>query len=510
MVKHLQTKLLLILSIVCFGITSVFAQSGEVTGTISDATDRTTLPGATVLIKGTLQGTVTDINGNYNITVEPNSVLVYSFIGYESQEVQVQPNTTVNVALQIQSTALQELVVIGYGVTKKEDATGSVTAINAKDFNTGAITSPQELVSGKIAGVQITDGGGAPGEGATIRIRGGSSLSASNDPLIVIDGVPIDNEGISGMRNPLNTINPQDIETFTVLKDASATAIYGSRASNGVIIITTKKGEEGQPLRVEYNGKFSLYSPIKKLDVLGTDEFRGLVQERYPNQTGMLGNASTNWQDQIYKDAFGQDHFVSLTGAYKMLPYRVSIGYTNQDGILKTDNMQRTTLNAALNPTFFDDHLKVNVNVKYVNVKNKFADRGAIGAAVQYDPTKPITSDSTYNPYYLNDVDGDETPDTILMPPSQFGGYYAWIQSNGTDIPVEQGSSNPVALLNMRSDESKVNRLVGNVQLDYKFHLLPELKANLNLGYDHSKGTGDVIVPDYAPWVYDALNGGGT
>lgn len=504
---YLKTAVLLML-LLCF--TSAYAQRGDVTGVVRDVDDRSTIPGVSIVVKGTLQGTTTDIDGNFKLTVDPNTTLVFSFVGYATQEVAVQPNSSIQVDLKIEATALEEFIVIGYGVQKKSDATGSVIAVDSKDFNRGQIMNPAELVSGKIAGVQITNGGGAPGEGATIRIRGGSSLSASNDPLYVIDGVPIDNEGISGSRSPLNSINPADIETFTVLKDASATAIYGSRASNGVIIITTKRGKTGKPLKIEYNGSFSMATPVKTIDVLGAEEFAKLVNERYPNQAGMLGTASTDWQKEIYQNAFGMDHNVSLTGAYKTLPYRLSIGYSDQEGILKTDNFNRTTISAVLNPTFFDNHLKVDVNFKYANEQNQFADRGAIGAAVQYDPTKPVTSSTVYNPYYLNDVNEDGTADTILMPSTDFGGYYAWIQSNGTDNPVEQGSSNPVALLNMRDDNSNANRIIGNIQLDYKFHLIPELRANLNLGMDHSKSSGEVIVPDYAPWVYDPLNGGGT
>ena len=511
MVKHLKSKLILLLAMMCFGTVTVFAQTGEVTGTVTDASDGTTLPGATIVVKGTVRGTVTDIDGNYGISVGPNTTLVFSFIGYEPQEIPVQPGSTVNIALQMQSTALEGFVVIGYGVQKKEDATGSVTAIDEKLFNKGAIVSPTQLISGKVAGVQVISGGGAPGEGATVRIRGGSSLSASNDPLYVIDGVPIDNDGISGMRNPLNTINPADIETFTVLKDASATAIYGSRASNGVIIITTKKGKKGAPMSFNYTGKFSLSTPGKKIDVLSADEFRSAVTERYPDYVGLLGDANTDWQDEIYQNAFGMDHNVSIAGDAQGLPYRLSIGFTDEDGILKTDNMKRTTVGVALSPTLFDDHLKINLNVNYVNIKNEFADRGAIGSAIQYDPTKPIKNDSIYNPLYLDDIDGNgEADNTVLMPPTDFGGYYAWVQNNGTDVPVEQGSSNPVALLNMRDDQSTVNRVLTNFQLDYKFHFLPELRANLNLGLDHSHSKGDVIVPDYAPWAYDALNGGGS
>lgn len=502
MVKHLTAKMILLLSFLAFGLTG-FAQSGPVTGVVTDALDGSTLPGATVVVKGTVQGTVTDIDGNYSLQVEPNTTLVFSFVGYETQEILVQPGTTVNVALMMSSTALEEFVVIGYGVQKKEDATGSVTAIDAKEFNQGSITSPTELVSGKIAGVQITNGGGAPGEGATIRIRGGSSLSASNDPLVVIDGVPVDNDGISGMRNPLNTINPNDIETFTVLKDASATAIYGSRASNGVLLITTKKGKEGVPVQFEYSGKISLYTVPKTIGVLDTNQFLSSIRERYPDQIGLAGYgvngerrfANTNWQDEIYENAFGMDHFFSASGAVKgtgilnSMPYRASVGYSDQDGILKTDNLKRTTVSANINPSLFDDHLKVNLNAKYMNVANTFANRGAIGAALQYDPTKPVYGE-----------------DAVFQ--ERYGGYYAWLQPNGD--PVEQGSANPVALIEQREDVSDVNRFIGNAQFDYKFHFLPDLRANLNLGYDYSKAEGTVFEDTIAAFVYDPTHGGGT
>lgn len=502
MVKHLSAKMILLLSVMAFGLTG-FAQSGTVSGVVTDALDGSTLPGATVVVKGTVQGTVTDINGNYSIRVEPNTTLVFSFVGYETQEVLTQPGSTVNIALMMSSTALEEFVVIGYGVQKKEDATGSVTAIDAKEFNQGAITSPTELVSGKVAGVQITNGGGAPGEGATIRIRGGSSLSASNDPLVVIDGVPVDNDGISGMRNPLNTINPNDIETFTVLKDASATAIYGSRASNGVLLITTKKGKEGAPVSFEYSGKISLYTVPKTIDVMDSSQFLSAMRERYPDQIGLAGYtqngehlyANTDWQDEIYENAFGMDHFFSASGAVagkgilNSLPYRASLGYSDQDGVLKTDNMKRTTLAANINPSMFDDHLKINLNAKYMLVENNFANQSAIGAALQYDPTKPV--------YGEDDVYQE-----------RYGGYYAWLQSNGD--PVEQGSANPVALIEQRDDESDVNRFIGNAQFDYKFHFLPDLRANLNLGYDYSKAEGTVFEDTTAAFAYDPTHGGGT
>lgn len=505
MMKHLSIYMILTLF---FGISvAAFAQRGDVTGVVYDATDGQTLPGVTVLVKGTTLGTITDENGNYRITVDPNTTLVFSFIGYQTHEILVQPNTTIDVILSFHSTILDELVIIGYGVQKKEDATGSVAAIDIKDFNKGAITNAPELVAGKIAGVQITSNGGAPGGGTTIRIRGGSSLSASNDPLIVIDGVPVDNEGVSGARNPLSMINPNDIETFTVLKDASATAIYGSRASNGVIIITTKKGTsggDGKPVTLSYNGTFSWSQVPNTIDVLCADEYRSIINDRYEaNETilGMLGTATTDWQSEIYQTAFGMDHYLSATGAIDVVPYRVSLGYADQDGVLKTDNMKRTTIGASLTPSLLDDHLKIDVNVTGMFIKNHFADQGAIGAAIQYDPTKPVYSDSVYTVYY-NDKQGN--PDTLT---TNYEGFYAWTQPNGS--PVAQGSSNPVALLELRDDHSDVQRLIGNIQLDYKFHFLPELHANLNLGLDQSWSDGSVYLPEYAPWAFDAVNGGG-
>ncbi|MDX1286333.1 MAG: TonB-dependent receptor plug domain-containing protein, partial [Draconibacterium sp.] len=306
-----------------------YAQVKTVTGKVTDAGSGEPLPGVTIVVKGTTQGAISNFDGDYSIDVEEGQTLAFSFIGYTPQEVVVGASNTINLQLEQSMENLEEVVVIGYGTVKKEDATGSVQAVSTDDFNPGAITSPQELVSGKIAGVQITSGGGSPGEGARIRIRGGSSLSASNDPLFVIDGVPVDNDGIAGMKNPLNTIHPSDIETFTVLKDASATAIYGSRASNGVILITTKKGRQGSPLKLNYNQYFSLATPINSVPSLSAAEFRSLVNERYvdnPNALALLGSNDTDWQDKIYQNAVGQDHNLSLTGNIKDMPFRASVG----------------------------------------------------------------------------------------------------------------------------------------------------------------------------------------
>ncbi|MFO7852431.1 MAG: SusC/RagA family TonB-linked outer membrane protein [Bacteroidota bacterium] len=465
----------------------LFGQQITVTGTVTDALEGISLPGVNVLVKGTTRGTTTNADGEYSIEVSPDATLVFSFIGYIEQEVPVNNRTTINVELEYDVMQIAEVVTIGYGTTPKKDATGSVSAVKAEDFNRGQITSPQQLVVGKIAGVQITDGGGAPGEGARIRIRGGSSLSASNDPLIVIDGVPLDNEGISGMRNPLNTIHPSDIETFTVLKDASATAIYGLRASNGVIIIETKKGRAGQPMEINYNGSVSVSSRFNQVDVFGADEYRELVLDKYAgnsNVTDLLGTASTDWQDEIYRTSVSHDHNLNFSGAYKNLPYRVSLSYSDMDGILKTDNLKRATGSLNLNPSFLDDHLTVDLNVKGMNVDNTFANRGAIGGAVSMDPTHPVYDED-----------------------SPYGGYFTWTNPDGS--PFFTATTNPMAQLMMRDDVSTVNRIIGNVQVEYKMHFLPELSARLNVGHDGSSSNGDIIVPQEAPWGYDPVNGGG-
>ncbi len=510
MVKHLFAKLLLLLSLLFLVYMTGLAQTGEVTGTVTDAAEGQTLPGVTILIKGTaIIGTTTDFDGNYKIMVEPNTTLVFSYIGYETQEIIVQPNTIINIALNIAMTELEEFVVIGYGVVKKEDATGSVTAIESESFNKGVLASPAGLIAGKVAGVQISSNGGAPGTSSNIRIRGGSSLNASNTPLFVIDGVPISNDVPGGTRDPLNSINPNDIETFTVLKDASATAIYGSRASNGVIIITTKKGKEGRPLQLDYTGKFSYNEVPKTIDVLSTGEFQNVLKSRFPERVDMMGTwtdpdgnpvvynnlpddrtgynqtiHNTNWQDEIYRNAFAMDHALSANGAWKKLPYRVSIGYTDQDGILETSNFQRTTIGASLRPSLLDDHLNINFNVNSAFIKHNFANEGAMGSALQMDPTKPV-----------NSADG------------LYGGYWAWLDKNG--IPLTQSTSNPMSLLKLTDDKSNANRTFGNLQLDYKMHFLPELRANLNLGYDFSKNDGTRYVPSYAAWSYNATDGGG-
>ncbi len=514
MLKQLSTKLLMIAAIVLCGVTTAFAQGGAVTGVVTDAADGSFLPGATVVVKGTTQGTVTDIDGNYSISVTANQVIEFSYVGYATQEFTVNPGTTLNVALQSSAQSLDGVVIIGYGVAKKRDATGSVTAIDAESFNKGAITNPASLIAGKVAGVQITSNGGAPGTSSTIRIRGGSSLNASNDPLFVIDGVPISNDVAGGTRSPLNSINPNDIESFTVLKDASATAIYGSRASNGVIIITTKRGKVGRALKLNYEGKLSYYEIPKTIDVLSSEEFIKTITEKQPGHVDMLGvwldpsgkeipyaqlpddrtgytqkYYDTDWQKEIYRNTTGMDHNLSATGAWENVPYRFSMGYTDQNGIIKTSNFQRTSLAAAINPSLLDDHLKINLNINASLIKNQFNNGGAINAALQMDPTKPVYGDNAY------------------------GGYWTWLQPNSeadlNNYPVTQATTNPVAQLNLRDDRSKADRVYGNVQFDYRMPFFPDLRANLNLGYDYSKNRGSVYVPAYASWSFDKAQGGG-
>jgi TonB-dependent starch-binding outer membrane protein SusC len=478
---------MLLLIVAMLGFMPGYGQQKTVTGRVTDASTGEPLPGVSIVVVGTTTGTVTNIDGEYSLNVEQGQTLSFSFIGYVTQRIEVGSANTIPVALAVDTEQLEEVVVIGYGQVKKEDATGSVSAISTDDFNVGSITSPQELVSGKIAGVQITTGGGAPGEGAMIRIRGGSSLSASNDPLIVIDGVPVDNDGISGMRNPLSTIHPSDIETFTVLKDASATAIYGSRASNGVIIITTKKGLRGRPMKISYNGNVSVSMRTDEMDVFDADEFRDLINDRYAgkNAVTLLGDANTDWQDQIYREAISTDHNISITGSVKEQPFRASVGYTNQQGILKYSGLDRYTGTIGLNPSFFDGLLTLNANFKGMYIHNNFSNQGAIGSAVSFDPTQPVYDES-----------------------SPYGGFYTWTNADGT--PNFLAVTNPVAQLEMQDAQSNVYRGIGNLQVDYKFHFLPELRANLNLGADYSTSDGYTFVPENAPWGYDAVNGGGT
>ena len=394
MIKNFIPKSMLIILLFLGGLSTAFAQTGTVKGVVVDASNGSPLPGATIQVKGTTRGTVSDLDGKFSISVDPGTTLVFSYVGYVPQTIVVQPNTTINVKLQPSASKLSELVVIGYGTVKKSDATGSVAVVSSKDFNKGDITNAQQLLVGKSAGVVVNLNSGAPTAGATIRIRGGSSLNASNKPLIIVDGVPIDNNDVSGSSNVLSFLNPNDIESFTVLKDASATAIYGSRASNGVIIITTKKAQKGSKLKVTYDGNATISAPQKLLDVYSGDQMRQIAYDHPvlfdPSTFNTLGSYNTDWQDQIYRVAFSQTHNIGISGSYKTLPYRVTLGYTNQNGILKNTGLKRFTGSVNLNPTFFHNSLKVNINAKGMHTNNNFGDDGAVGSAISMDPSQPV------------------------------------------------------------------------------------------------------------------------
>jgi TonB-dependent starch-binding outer membrane protein SusC len=425
------------------------------------------LPGASIVIKGTTKGVNTNAKGEYTINVPSSqSILVITFIGFNPQEVLVGNRTSINLVLTEDLKTLSEVVVVGYGSQKKKDLTGSITSINSADFVKGNIATADQLIQGKLAGVQITSNGGAPGSGSQIRIRGGSSLSASNDPLIVIDGVPLDNAEIKGSSNLLSFINPSDIESFNVLKDASATAIYGSRASNGVIIITTKKGTKKDAFSVNFTSLFSAGTKTKNVDVLSADQFRQAVNERgTDSQKALLGTANTNWQDEIYRTAISNDLNLSVTGVLADVPYRVSIGRNNQNGILKTSGFERISGSFGISPMLIKNSLKMDVNIKASSTNSNFADEGAIGSAIGFDPTQPVNVES-----------------------QTYGGYFNWLEKGGKIVSL--APSNPLALLNLKSNTANVKRIIANVQFDYKFPFLPELRANWNLGVDRSETAG--------------------
>ena len=459
-------KLLKIFVLPCLLLCSqlVFAQDRVITGRVTDA-NGAPMAGVNVTVKGSSVGTQTAADGTYRLTVPRNATtLVFSSVGFGTQEADIN-STSVDVSLSVTGASLGEVVVIGYGTARKKDLTGSVTQITTKDFNKGPNATPEQLIIGKVPGVQIITSGGAPGAGARIRIRQGASLNASNDPLIVIDGVPVEGGGISGVANPLALINPNDIESFNILKDASATAIYGNRASNGVIIITTKKGSGGK-LKVNFNTVMSLSTITDYANVLDTADFKALVRAHgTAAQIALLGNANTNWQDEIYRNAFSTDNTISFTGGIKKLPYRMSLGYLNQNGILMRDRLQRGSLAFNLNPKYLKNHLSVDFNLKASVTKSKFANQGAIGAAVFFDPTQPVYDREN----------------------SDYGGFWEW-ELNG--LPNTLASKNPVGLLWGQDNIGNTNRSLGNLQVDYKFHFLPELRANVNFGYDVSRGYG--------------------
>ncbi len=464
-------------------VPSLALAQSTISGTVSELENGFPLPGVNVIISGSSTGTTTDFYGKYQLTANNGDVLVFSYVGYTSQEVIFAGQAVLDVQLSEDASALDEIVLIGYGGVKKEDLTGAVDLITAKDFNQGPIVSAQQLISGKIAGVSVTSGSGAPGDGQTIRIRGNGSLGLSSNPLIVLDGIPLNDGGVGGSRNPLNLINPNDIESMVVLKDASATAIYGSRGANGVIIITSKKGKEGD-FKFNVNASTTIHTAIDQVDVLSTEEFVGVI-----NSTGdtayidLLGASDTNWQDEIYKDAIGKDFSFSALGSAFGVPMRASLGYTDHDGILRTDNFQRTTGSLNFSPSFLKEQLKVEVNLRGSVAKNTFADRSAIGSAVSFDPTQ--------SPYDAG---------------SQYGGYFAWIDA-GTGNQSNLAQTNPLALLNLRDDTSQVDRFIANIKVDYTLPFVEGLKATFNLGHDSSMSDGVTLVSDLIPTSDSTFNG---
>ena len=462
---------------------SLWAQERTVTGKITDSKDGSPIVGASITPKGSTGGTTTATDGSFSIKITSAvKTLVISYVGYASQEISATGNAVLSVSLVATQNNLNEVVVVGYGTTRKKDLTGAVASISSKDFVKGALQTPEQLIAGKMAGVQVISNSGAPGAGSTIRIRGGASLNASNSPLIVIDGVPVDNGGAAGSVNPLNLINPADIENFTVLKDPSAAAIYGSRGSNGVILITTKKGAAGK-VRYSFGAQVFAQARSGEVDVLTADEMRQIINSKGASgDAAKLGNENTNWQDEIYQTAFGEDLNFSARGAAfeGKLPFRVSGGFLNQDGMLRTGNFKRETISLNLSPRLFKNSLKVDFNIKLAHTSNKFANEGAIGSAVAFDPTQPVRVNS-----------------------ERFGGFFEYVDYNTSGAPPRDlAIRNPVALLEMRKNNSDVMRTIGNLQLDYTLPWVKGLRANLNVGYDYQAGEGTNVTTDSAASQY--------
>lgn len=471
---------------------SSFAQSNAIKGHVKDASGEPIM-GATITVNGKAVG-ITDMDGNFSVDAAPGAKITFTYLDMTPQTVKASSN--MNITLEDDSKALNEVVVIGYGVAKKSDLTGSVTAIKPDSKNKGVVVNAQDMLTGKVAGVNITSNDGTPGGGAKIRVRGGSSLNASNDPLIVIDGLAMDNDGVKGLSNLLSVVNPQDIESFSVLKDASATAIYGSRGSNGVIIITTKKGRKGQKPTVSYSGSITISEKKNTIDVLNADEFRATVEKLYGKDSeaySALGTANTNWQDLIYRTAISHDHNITVSGAAKSLPYRVSVGYTDQQGIVKTSDFKRATASLNLNPSFFQDHLTLNLNAKGMYARTLYTDGAVVSAAVRMDPTQdPYNFTSEYHKNQLRDKDGNSLLDQTLK---NYGGYFQWSKKaeyGDNTWPFTYDSTtqmpNPLSLLDQGSQIAHSRSFIGSADIDYKVHGFEDLRLHATLGADISKG----------------------
>ena len=478
-IQNLAKRSLLLVALFVIGCLQLLAQTRTIKGEVTDAQNGEALIGATVMVEGEKGGTVTDFDGNFSLQVSSSAKKIkVSYIGYIDKVLSISDN--MKVKLESDSKALADVVVIGYGTARKSDLTGSVATVKSKDFNKGLVSSPEQLINGKVSGVQIMSNSGSASAGSTIRVRGGASLNASNDPLIVLDGVPLEQGGISGnSSNFLSMINPSDIESMTVLKDASSTAIYGSRASNGVIIITTKKGQQGA-VKVNFNTTNSLQTRAQMVDMLSRDEFVNVINQfGDANQKSLLGTANTDWNDEVYRTAFGTDNNLSVSGSIdKWLPFRVSVGYYNQSGLVRKDNVERWTGNVVLTPSFFQDHLKLTINAKGTLNNNSFNNGGAVWAAATFNPTIPV--------YSGND---------------KYGGYNEALDADG--YPVNAGVRNPRGLVDLYDSKSKVSRFIGSMDVDYKVHFLPELKLHATVGADYAKGDGTIYVPAYAAQSYN-------
>lgn len=478
-IQNLAKRSLLLVALFVIGCLQLMAQTRTIKGEVTDAQNGEALIGATVMVEGEKGGTVTDFDGNFSLQVSSSAKKIkVSYIGYIDKVLSISDN--MKVKLESDSKALADVVVIGYGTARKSDLTGSVATVKSKDFNKGLVSSPEQLINGKVSGVQIMSNSGSASAGSTIRVRGGASLNASNDPLIVLDGVPLEQGGISGnSSNFLSMINPSDIESMTVLKDASSTAIYGSRASNGVIIITTKKGQQGA-VKVNFDTTNSLQTRAQMVDMLSRDEFVNVINQfGTDNQKSLLGTANTDWNDEVYRTAFGTDNNLSVSGSIdKWLPFRVSVGYYNQSGLVRKDNVERWTGNVVLTPSFFQDHLKLTINAKGTLNNNSFNNGGAVWAAATFNPTIPV--------YSGND---------------KYGGYNEALDADG--YPVNAGVRNPRGLVDLYDSKSKVSRFIGSMDVDYKVHFLPDLKLHATVGADYAKGDGTVYVPAYAAQSYN-------
>ena len=478
-IQKLAKRSLLLVALFVIGCLQLMAQTRTIKGEVTDAQNGEALIGATVMVEGEKGGTVTDFDGNFSLQVSSSAKKIkVSYIGYIDKVLSISDN--MKVKLESDSKALADVVVIGYGTARKSDLTGSVATVKSKDFNKGLVSSPEQLINGKVSGVQIMSNSGSASAGSTIRVRGGASLNASNDPLIVLDGVPLEQGGISGnSSNFLSMINPSDIESMTVLKDASSTAIYGSRASNGVIIITTKKGQQGA-VKVNFNTTNSMQTRAQMVDMLSRDEFVNVINQfGSANQKSLLGTANTDWNDEVYRTAFGTDNNLSVSGSIdKWLPFRVSVGYYNQSGLVRKDNVERWTGNVVLTPSFFEDHLKLTINAKGTLNNNSFNNGGAVWAAATFNPTIPV--------YSGND---------------KYGGYNEALDADG--YPVNAGVRNPRGLVDLYDSKSKVSRFIGSMDVDYKVHFLPDLKLHATVGADYAKGDGTIHVPVYAAQSYN-------